>query len=267
MKKPVVDYREFRFSKLNTPQFSHMKLAIFGWLFYFSFYFLTENLIPPEICHPMHCALDDMIPFCEYFAVFYVFWYALVFGSLIYTLLYDPKSFSKLSLFIFITQLIAMTIYILYPSRQDLRPEAFVRDNFLTRLMAVIYSFDTSTGVCPSLHVAYSMGILSVGLKNKAGVESSAGVRGRDDLSCHGVRQAALDGRRVRRAAGQPGGRAVRLLGRLLEAEALRKEKSIKQKSARQHPVARIFCAAARQRFDNRADVGYSVWGRRGHQY
>ena len=89
MKKPVVDYREFRFSRLNTPQFSHMKLAIFGWLFYFSFYFLTENLIPLEICHPMHCALDDLIPFCEYFAVFYVFWYALVFGSLLYTLLYE----------------------------------------------------------------------------------------------------------------------------------------------------------------------------------
>ena len=31
---------------------------------------------------------------------------------------------------------------------------------------AFIYSFDTSTGVCPSLHVAYSMGILSVGLKD-----------------------------------------------------------------------------------------------------
>ena len=46
MKKPVVDYREFRFSRLNTPQFSHMKLAIFGWLFYFTFYFLTETLIP-----------------------------------------------------------------------------------------------------------------------------------------------------------------------------------------------------------------------------
>ncbi len=199
MKKPVVDYREFRFSKLNTPQFSHMKLAIFGWLFYFSFYFLTENLIPPEICHPMHCALDDMIPFCEYFAVFYVFWYALVFGSLLYTLLYDPKSFSKLSLFIFITQLIAMTIYILYPSRQDLRPEAFVR-------------------------------------------ESPAGVRGRDDLSRHRLCQAAFDGRRVRRTAGQPGGRAVRLLGRLLEAEALRKEKSIKQETARRGFPPGGFC-------------------------
>ena len=98
--------------------------------------------------------------------------------------------------------------------------------------------------------------------KAQAGKESPAGVRGRDDLSRHRLCQAAFDGRRVRRAAGQPGGRAVRLLGRLLEAEAQRKEKSIKQESARQHPVARIFCAAARQRFDNRADVGYSVRGK-----
>ena len=165
MKKPVVDYREFRFSKLNTPQFSHMKLPILGWLFYFSFYFLTENLIPAGICHPIHCALDDMIPFCEVFAVFYVFWYLLVFGSLIYGLLYDIDSLSRLSKFILVTQVIAMTVYILYPSRQDLRPDIFVRDNFLTRLMAFIYSFDTSTGVFPSLHVAYSMGILSVALK------------------------------------------------------------------------------------------------------
>ena len=167
MKKPVVDYRAFRFSRLNTPQFAHMKPAILGWLFYFSFYFLTENLIPASICHPIHCALDDMIPFCEYFAVFYVFWYLLVFGSLIWTLLYDVESFTRLSKFIFITQFIAMTVYILYPSRQDLRPEVFLRDNFLTRLMAFIYSFDTSTGVCPSLHVAYSLGILSVALKKK----------------------------------------------------------------------------------------------------
>ena len=167
MKKPVVDYREFRFSRLNTPQFAHMKPAILGWLFYFSFYFLTENLIPASICHPIHCRLDDLIPFCEYFAVFYVFWYLLVFGSLIVTLLYDVESFSRLSKFIFITQFVAMTIYILYPSRQDLRPEVFLRDNCLTRLMAFIYSFDTSTGVFPSLHVAYSMGILSVALKKK----------------------------------------------------------------------------------------------------
>ena len=35
MKKPVVDYREFRLSRLNTPQFAHMKLPILGWIFIF----------------------------------------------------------------------------------------------------------------------------------------------------------------------------------------------------------------------------------------
>ena len=34
--------------------------------------------------------------------------------------------------------------------------------------MGTIYEFDTNTGVCPSLHVAYSIGIASVWLKEKS---------------------------------------------------------------------------------------------------
>lgn len=161
MKKPTVDYSGFRLSRLNEPRFSHMKL-LGGWIGYFILYFLTENLIPPERCHPIHCALDDLIPFNEFFVIFYVSWYLLIVFSLLYFFLYDVESFKKLQTFIIITQAVAMAVYILYPSRQDLRPEVFLRDNVLTRLMAFIYSFDTSTGVFPSLHVAYSMGILSV---------------------------------------------------------------------------------------------------------
>ena len=167
MKKPVVDYRQFRLSKINEPRFAHLKLFFISWIGYFTLYFLTENLIPVERCHPMHCFLDDLMPFCEFFAIFYVFWYALVFGYLVYYLLYDIDRFKKLQIFIMVTQIIAMLCYILYPSRQDLRPEVFPRENFLTAVMAFIYSFDTNTGVCPSLHVAYSMGILSVCLKDE----------------------------------------------------------------------------------------------------
>ena len=166
MKKPVVDYREFRFSRINEPRFSHLKLLL-GWVAYFALYFITENLIPAERCHPMHCVLDDLIPFNEFFIIFYVGWYFLVFGSLAYTFFCDVPRFKKLQVFIIITQVIAMAWYILWPSRQDLRPEAFPRENILTAVMAFIYSFDTSTGVCPSLHVAYSLGILSVGLKDR----------------------------------------------------------------------------------------------------
>lgn len=71
------------------------------------------------------------------------------------------RSFKRLQIYIMITQAVAMAVYILWPSVQLLRPESFERDNILTRLMAFIYSVDTPTGVCPSLHVAYSMGIAS----------------------------------------------------------------------------------------------------------
>ncbi len=134
---------------------------------YFALYFLTENLIPAEKCHVMHCFLDDLIPFNEYFLIFYTGWYLLVFGSLLYYFLYDVKRFRELDLFIFVTQMVAMACYIIYPSRQDLRPEVFPRENFFTWVMGLIYAFDTNTGVCPSLHVAYSLAIVSVMLKDE----------------------------------------------------------------------------------------------------
>ncbi|MBE6991350.1 MAG: phosphatidic acid phosphatase [Ruminococcaceae bacterium] len=166
MKRPVVNYKEFSLSKINEPQFSHLKY-LWGWIGYFILFFLTERFIPAEKCSPIHCALDDMIPFCEYFAIAYVFWYVLIVVSLLYFALYDPSFFKQLMTYIIVTQVVAITIYVLFPSRQDLRPEVFPRDNILTRLMGFIYSVDTNTGVCPSLHVSYSLGIASTWLKYK----------------------------------------------------------------------------------------------------
>ena len=166
MKKPVVNYGEFRWSRLNQPRFAHIKLLA-GWIVYFILYFLTESLIPPERCHVIHCALDDLIPFHEGFVIFYCYWYVLLAGSLLWLFLYDIRAFKRLQIYIMITQAVAMAAYILWPSVQNLRPAAFERDNVLTRLMAFIYNFDTPTGVCPSLHVAYSMGIASVWCRQK----------------------------------------------------------------------------------------------------
>lgn len=162
----MVDYRDFRFSRIGEPQFSHVKLWL-TWPIYFALYFLTENLIPAERCHVMHCFLDDLIPFNEYFLVFYTGWYLLVFGSLLYYFLYDVPRFRQLDLYIFVTQMVAMACYILFPSRQDLRPEVFPRENVFTWIMGLIYTFDTNTGVCPSLHVAYSLAIVSVVVKDE----------------------------------------------------------------------------------------------------
>ena len=166
MKKPVVDYRIFRLNKINEPEFSHLKLLL-GWVGYFILFFLTENLIPAERCTPVHTWLDDVIPFCEWFLIPYVFWYVLIVISLGYFLLYNVDSFKRLQTFIIVTQVVAMVIYIVFPNRQDLRPLEFPRDNFLTQCIGLLYKADTNTGVCPSLHVAYSIGIASVWLKQK----------------------------------------------------------------------------------------------------
>ncbi len=167
MKKPVVDYRKLRLSNITSPQYSHL-LLLLGWVGYFAMYFLTENLIPAESCRPVHCFIDDLIPFCEVFLIPYVFWYGLCVFSLGYFLLYDVDQFKRLQSYIIITQVCAVIIYILLPSRQDLRPEVFPRDNFLTDCVGFLYAFDTNTGVCPSLHVAYSMGIASTWVKEKS---------------------------------------------------------------------------------------------------
>lgn len=166
MKKPQTDYRTFRFRNLNTPEFSHLKLLL-GWVVYFTLYVLTESLIPPERCHVVHCALDDRIPFREEFVIFYVGWYFLILFSLGYFLLYSVDSFRKLQTYFILIQLVAMAVYLLWPSRQELRPQVFPRENLLTAVVGLLYRIDTPTGVCPSVHVAGSVAIASVWLRER----------------------------------------------------------------------------------------------------
>ena len=166
MKRTAVDYSGFSLRELKNPRFSHL-LLLLGWVGYFLLFFLTENLIPAERCTPVHIWLDDVIPFCEWFLIPYVAWYGLIVFSLGWFLRYDVNDFKRLQIYITITQICAVTVYILLPSRQDLRPEVLPRDNLLARGVALLYSLDTNTGVCPSLHVAYSLAIASVWLKRR----------------------------------------------------------------------------------------------------
>ena len=166
MKKPQTNYRTLRFHNLNTPEFSHLKLLL-GWVVYFTLYVLTESLIPPERCHVVHCALDDRIPFREEFVIFYVGWYFLILFSLGYFLLYSVDSFRKLQTYFILIQLVSMAVYLLWPSRQELRPQVFPRENLLTAVVGLLYRIDTPTGVCPSVHVAGSVAIASVWLRER----------------------------------------------------------------------------------------------------
>lgn len=159
---PAVDYRAFRLRKLNTPEFSHVKLLLFWPLFGLCFLYL-ERFSPVTEFVAVHCALDDLIPFCELFLIPYLFWFVYLIGSLAYTFFFDIQSFRREMYFVILTYASTILIYCLFPTCQLLRPEIFPRDNLLTRFIAWYYAFDTNTNVCPSLHVIGSLAAL-VGL-------------------------------------------------------------------------------------------------------
>lgn len=155
---PVIDYRRFRFSKLNTPEYSHLKL-LFYWPVFGLLFLTVERLWIRESYYPISCELDSVIPFCEFFLIPYLFWFAFLVGIHIYTLLYDVESFKKLMKFIIFSYSAAMLIYIVFPNCQELRPVAFQRDNLFTRFLEGFYQFDTNTNVCPSIHVIGSAAV------------------------------------------------------------------------------------------------------------
>ena len=153
---PSVDYRQFRLRKLNTPEFSHVWLLLF-WPVFGLLFSYAERFYPVAHYFEMHCALDDLIPFNEWFLIPYLFWFVYLIGAVAYTFFFDVPGFRRMMHFVMITYSVTLIIYFLFPTCQMLRPEVFPRDNALTRFIAGFYVFDTNTNVCPSIHVLGSV--------------------------------------------------------------------------------------------------------------
>ena len=158
--KPVVDYRKFRPRLLQSPEFSHLKLLLF-WPVFGLLFALAERGGMPRTYTPVQCGLDDLIPFCEWFLLPYLFWFVFIAGMLLYGLLWDTRSFRRMMHFTIFTYGVTLVIYFLFPTCQLLRPAVFPRDNLLTRFIAGFYQFDTNTNVCPSLHVCGAIAVVA----------------------------------------------------------------------------------------------------------
>lgn len=157
----LIDYRKFRFSKLNG-EFAHLKLLLF-WPAYGLAFLFAERFYSPAQWHPIYCPLDDLIPFNELFLIPYMLWFVYLIGALGYTLLFNERAFRRMMYFIMFTYTLTIIFYFIYPSCQELRPVTFERDNIFTRFIAEFYKFDTNTNVCPSIHVIGSVAAMLAG--------------------------------------------------------------------------------------------------------
>lgn len=162
-----ISYKDFRFSKLNTDEFRHLKYLLFWPIFGLMFLFV-ERFYGVGSYYVMHHPIDDLIPFCEWFAFPYFFWFIYLVGMHLYTLLYDTETFTKMMRYIIFTYSIAIIIYLIFPTCQNLRPVAFERDNLLTGFLTGFYQFDTNTNVCPSIHVMGSLAVMEAALYTKS---------------------------------------------------------------------------------------------------
>lgn len=142
-----------------------IRLLFFWPVFGVVFYYL--ELAGVGKYHTVHCFLDDLIPFCEYFIIPYYFWFIFLIGMIVYGFFWDLTALKNYMKFTAITYIVTLFIYAVYPTAQNLRPQEFLRSNFFTGIVKFAYMVDTNTNVCPSIHVLGSMAVYFAAAKSR----------------------------------------------------------------------------------------------------
>jgi len=120
------------------------------------FFLLERRTAAPLVW--VHCRLDDFIPFCKYAVVPYFAWFLWIPSTLFGFLRSAPRSeFSRLCLSLFGGMTLALVCYILVPTGLSLRPYRVSGSDIFARAVRLLYTIDTATNVCPSIHVFNSV--------------------------------------------------------------------------------------------------------------
>lgn len=138
-------------------KYKHGLLLLYFLIYLPWFGYLEENVTTHF--HVIHVALDDKIPFCEYFIIPYMLWFAYVAFGIAYFFFKNKNEYYKLCAFLFTGMTIFLVISTVYPNGHYLRPTTFERDNIFVQAVQWLYSTDTPTNLFPSIHVYNSLGI------------------------------------------------------------------------------------------------------------
>ncbi len=138
---------------------------------FFAIYMVTFSYIENRDVHHyiVHTALDEKIPFCEYFIIPYLLWFVFVAVTVLYFMFFNKnkwKEYYQLILTLGTGMSLFLIISLIFPNGQDLRP-ALTGDSVFIKAVQFIYHTDTPTNVLPSIHVFNSLACCTAILKNK----------------------------------------------------------------------------------------------------
>ncbi len=125
--------------------------------------------------HIIHTVADDYIPFCEYFVIPYFMWFFYVFIVMAYLFLENKSDFLKACTFLFTGMTVFLIVSTVWPNGQQLRPAVMPHNNIFTQMVAYLYSIDTPTNICPSIHVYNSIGC-NIALHNNSVSKKHRGI-------------------------------------------------------------------------------------------
>ena len=111
-------------------------------------YFTVEHVVTDNYW-ATQTAIDDYIPFCEYFVIPYDSWGPLLFVLGVFLILKDPESFRRYMWFIAIAYTTATIFCFLVPNGQDLRPAVLPRQNICSWILQKTWEADNNANVFP----------------------------------------------------------------------------------------------------------------------
>lgn len=133
-------------------------LLLLYFLIYLPWFGYVEKTVTTHF-HVIHVALDDYIPFCEFFIIPYLLWFGYVAWGIGYFYLKNKDEYFRLCTVLFTGMTVFLVISTVYPNGHYLRPTDFARDNIFVHMVQQLYSTDTSTNLFPSIHVYNSIAI------------------------------------------------------------------------------------------------------------
>lgn len=135
----------------------HFMLMLYFIIYLTWFTFLEKNVTTDF--YVIHMKIDDYIPFCEYFIIPYLLWFAYIAVVIVYMGFKDKPEYFRMCAFLFTGMTLFLIISTIFPNGHLLRPTSFENDNIFTELCAKLYETDTATNLFPSIHVYNSIGV------------------------------------------------------------------------------------------------------------
>ena len=109
--------------------------------------------------HVIHTALDDYIPFCEYFIIPYFLWFAYIAAVILWFFFTNKEDYYRVCILLFTGMTLSLLICTLFPNGTDFRPYVDPEKNIFAKAVSLLYATDTCTNVFPSIHVYNSVAV------------------------------------------------------------------------------------------------------------